>query len=271
MLAWASLLSNSFSATQERFSRRIRDGKTCHTLLPPLSKFEKVSNSQTQGKELKSNPDLLDLLKDKVSETRYVPLSLKEAASLERAMRSALESYNFMTWAVLALFKMMRDAIPEGSVPPKLPHLQKSLSKVSDNIASNLSAQAAFVTLKRRQLLLSHAVPSVSDPQKRTLLADPFFGTGSLFSSASVEATRAAARDASLFRPHIKSATSSPFAKRSGHSGSAPSRPRSGPGARQPFHPKASPSSQQQQFKKGNPKFHKKSSDPQQKRGGFRR
>ena len=83
LLAWSSALTESFTATQERFAHRIKDGKSCHILLPSLNKFEKVSNSPTQGKELKSNADLLNLLRNKVPDNRYVPLSLKEAGALE--------------------------------------------------------------------------------------------------------------------------------------------------------------------------------------------
>ena len=71
------------------------------------------------------------------------------------------------------------------------------------------TSNAAFVTLKRRQLLLSHMVPSVSDAQKKNLLSDPFFQTSSLFSSSSVEAARSATRDLSLFKPHLKASSSS--------------------------------------------------------------
>ena len=75
--SWPHALSDSFTETQERFARRIKDGKACHTLLPTLNKFERVSNSPTQGKELKANPNILDLLRNKVPDSRYVPLSLK--------------------------------------------------------------------------------------------------------------------------------------------------------------------------------------------------
>ena len=60
--------------TQQRFARRIKDGKVCHTLLPTLNRFERVSNSPTQGKELKANPDVLDLLRNRVPDNRHVPL-----------------------------------------------------------------------------------------------------------------------------------------------------------------------------------------------------
>ena len=82
LLAWCHALSDAFSDTQQRFARRIKDGKVCHTLLPTLNRFERVSNSPTQGKELRANPDVLDLLRNRVPDSRHVPLSLKEAAAL---------------------------------------------------------------------------------------------------------------------------------------------------------------------------------------------
>ena len=83
LLSWSHALSDSFTETQQRFARRIKDGMACHTLLPTLNKFKRVSNSPTQGKELRANPDVLDLLRNRVPDSRHVPLSLKEAAALE--------------------------------------------------------------------------------------------------------------------------------------------------------------------------------------------
>ena len=243
----------------------------CHTLLPTLSKFERVSNSVTQGKELKSNPDLLDLLRDKVTDNRLVPISLKEASALERSMRSMMETYSSLTWAVIALFRSLHDEVPPEKEIPFLPQLQRFFSKSCDNLAAGLTAHTAFLTLKRRQLLLSHAVPSVSDAQKRNLMSDPFFGTGSLFASTSVEAARSAARDTSLFKPHIKSSSSTQQSRRGGFSSASSSRPRPGPGpSRQTSQRRPSPP-RHQPYKKGEPRFHKKSSDASHKRGGFRR
>ena len=37
LLAWFHALSDSFTETQQRFARRIKDGKACHTLLPTLN------------------------------------------------------------------------------------------------------------------------------------------------------------------------------------------------------------------------------------------
>ena len=107
LLAWCQAMSDSFSDTQERFTRRIKDGRVCHTLLPTLSKFERVSNSPTQGKELKANPDILDLLRNRVPDFRQVPFSVKEAVAVERSLRSGLESHNFLTWSVMALIRSL--------------------------------------------------------------------------------------------------------------------------------------------------------------------
>ena len=204
LLAWC----HAFSDTQQRFARRIKDGNVCHTLLPTLNRFERVSNSPIQGKELKPNPDVLDLLRNRVPDNRHVPLSLKEAAALERSLRSGLKSHNFLTWSVVALIRSLHEKKLLPKDDPVISQLQKSFSKACGNVASCMTSSAAFVTLKRRQLLLSHVVPSVSDAQKRNLLSDPFFQTSSLFSAASVEAARSAARDLSLFKPHLKASSS---------------------------------------------------------------
>ena len=86
LLAWCHAMSDAFSDTQQRFTHHIKDGKVCHPLLPTFNKFERVSNSPTQGKELKANPDVLDLLRNRVPDTRHVPMSLKEAVAVERSL-----------------------------------------------------------------------------------------------------------------------------------------------------------------------------------------
>ena len=211
LLAWCHAMSDAFSDTQQRFTHRIKDGKVCHPLLPTLNKFERVSNLPTQGKELKANPDVLDLLRNRVPDSRHVPMSLKEAVAVERSLRSGLESHNFLTWSVVALIRSLHEKKLLPMDDPVISQLQKSFSKACGNVASCLTSNAAFVTLKRRQLLLSHVVPSVSDAQKRNLLSDPFFQTSSLFSASSVEAARSAARDLSLFKPHLKTSSPSVF------------------------------------------------------------
>ena len=52
LLAWCHAISDAFSDTQKRFSQRIKDGRVCYSLLPTLHRFERVSNSPTQGKRV---------------------------------------------------------------------------------------------------------------------------------------------------------------------------------------------------------------------------
>ena len=188
---------------------------------------------------------------------------------MERSLRSLLESHSFLTWSVVALIRSLHDRNLLPKDDQIISQLQKSFSKACSNVASGLSSSAAFVTLKRRQLLLSHVVPSVSDAQKRNLLSDPFFQTGSLFSSSSVEAARSAARDLSLFKPHLKASSSATPSRRSGYSGSAAPRAPSRPSSAHSSSQRSSSPHRPQPGKKGDSCFQKKSSGPHQKQGGF--
>ena len=101
LLGWSQVMSDAFLDTQKKFSQRIQEGRACHTSLPSLHRLEKVSNSPTQGKELTANPDVLDLLKNKVQDFRQLPISIKEGVALERTLRSMMESHSFLTWSVM--------------------------------------------------------------------------------------------------------------------------------------------------------------------------
>ena len=271
LLAWCQVMADSFLATQKRFSQRIQEGRACHSLLPPLHRFERVSNSPTQGKELTANPDILDLLRNKVPDFRQLPISIKEGISVERSLRSMMETRSFLTWSVMGLLKSLHQKKLLPKDDPVISQLQKSFSKACSSLASGLASNTAFITMKRRQLLLSHVVPSVSEAQKRNLLSDPFFQTGSLFDASSVESARSAARDLSLFKPHLKASSSSSQPRRQRSSSSSAqrgsarqlSRPSSSQRAPSPF--------RQQSDRKGDARFHKKSSGTPQKRGGFQK
>ena len=247
LLGWSQVMSDSFADTQKKFSKRIQEGRACHTLLMSLHRLEKVANSPSQGKELIANPDILDLLRNKVPDFRHLPISVKEGIALERTLRSIMESQSFLTWSVMGLLKSLhlKSLLPKDD--PVISQLQKSFSKACSNVASGMTTSAAFLTMKRRQLLLSHVVPSVSEAQKRNLLADPFFQTSSLF-------------DASTSSSQTRRPSSS-----SSRRGSA--RQFSGPSSSQ----RASSPFRQQSVKKGDARFHKKSSGTPQKRGGFRK
>ena len=270
-LAWCHAMSDSFSDTQKRFSQRIKEGRVCHSLLPTLHRFERVSNSPTQGRELKANPDILDLLRNKVPDFRHLPISVKEGIAIERSLRSCLESHNFLSWSVMALIRSLHEKKLLPKDDPVISQLQKSFSKACSNVTSSITANTAFVTMKRRQLLLSHVVPLVSEAQKRNLLSDPFFQTSSLFDASSVESARSAARDLSLFKPHLKASSSTSQSRRQPFSSSLGSK---GP-ARQSSRPSSSQRSssppRQQSGRRDASRFQRKSSGTPHKRGGFRK
>ena len=184
---------------------------------------------------------------------------------MERAPRSVLESHNFLTWSVVALIRSLHEKKLLPKDDPVISQLQKSFSKACGNVASGIASSAAFVTLKRRQLLLSHVVPSVSDAQKRNLLSDPFFQTSSLFSNSSVEAARSAARDLSLFKPHLKASSSTTQTRRSGYSSSSAQRGPASSSSTQSSAQRSSSPLRHQSGKKGDSRFQKKSSGPHQK------
>ena len=55
-------------------------------------------------------------------------LSLKEGAALERALRSGLESHNFLTWSVVALIRSLHEKKLLPKDDPVISQLQKSFS-----------------------------------------------------------------------------------------------------------------------------------------------
>ena len=198
-------------------------------------------------------------------ESRSVPLSVREAATLETALRGVMESYNFQLWTVTALFRFLGDS---GCCPmddPLLDQFQRSFSRGAENVAAALASTTAFVTAKRRESFLSHMFPSVTDAQKRKLLSDPLFNRKDLFAPASLEAAREAARDFSLYRgAQSRPSTSSGSNQRQFNSSTPRGRHNSSPRSTSQRSPASSSSSGRFQQKK-------KSSDPPKKREGFRR
>ena len=265
-LAWFGHMRNTCDSAQTKFEAKILEGRSLSSLLPSVSRTERVSDSPCQGKAVKVNSQVYDLMSSKPSESRSIPLSVKEAAGLETTLRGVMESYNFQLWTVTALFRFLGDSGCCSMDDPLLDQFQRSFSRGAENVAAAMASATAFVTTKRRESFLSHMVPSVTDAQKRKLLSDPIFDQKDLFAPASIEAAREAARDVSLYRgAQSRPSTSSGLTQRRPFSSSSSSRgrPRSSP-LSTPQQSPASSSSRCFQPKK-------KSSDPPKNRGGFRR
>ena len=199
-LAWFGHMRTACDSAQMKFESKILEGRSLSTLLPSVSRTEKVSDSPCQGKAFKVNSQVYDLMSSKPSESRSVPLSVKEAAGLETTLRSIMESYNFQLWTMTALFRLLGDSDHFALDDPLLDQFQRSFSRGTENVAAGMASAVAFVTTKRRESFLSLMVPSVTDAQKRKLLSDPLFNQKDLFAPASIEAAREAARDVSLYR-----------------------------------------------------------------------
>ena len=199
-LSWFEHIRFACESAQSKFETKIFEGKSLSTVMPSVSRVEKVSDSPCQGKELKVNSQVYDLMSSKPSDTRSVPMSVRDAAVLEKTLRSTLESYNFQLWTVTALFRFLGESGYFHLDDPLLDQFQRSFSRGTENVADGLASAVAFVTMKRRESFLSHMVPSVTEAQKRNLLSDPIFQQKNLFAPATLDAARHAARDVSLYK-----------------------------------------------------------------------
>ena len=264
-LAWFWDMRSACDSAQRKFESKVSEGKSLSSMLTSVSRTERVADSPCQGRAVKVNSQVFDLMASKPSESRSIPLSVREAATLETALRGLIESYNFQLWTVTALFRFLGDSGCCRMDDPLLDQFQRSFSRGAENVAAALASTTAFVTAKRRESFLSHMVPSVTDAQKRKLLSDPLFDQKDLFAPASIEAAREVARDVSLYRE----AQSRP----STSSGSNQRRPfaSSTPRGRHNSSPRFTSQRSQASSSSGRFQLKKKSSDPPKKRGGFRR
>ena len=204
-------------------------------------------------------------MSSRTSESRSVPLSVREVTVLETTLRS--------TDGVLQLpvvddrlpcFAFLGESGHFNRDDPLLDQFQRSFSRGTENVAAGMASAVAFVTTKRREFFLSHMVPSVTEAQKRKLVSDPLFQQKDLFAPATLEAARHAARDVSLYRgAQSRPSTSSGTTQRRPFSSSSTSRGRTH--ASLLSTPQRSPASSSS--KRFPPQ--KKSSDPPKKRGGF--
>ena len=199
-LAWFAHMRSACDSAQRKFEAKVSEGKSLSSMLTSVSRTERVTYSPCQGRATKINSQVFDLMPSRPAESRSVPLSVREATTLETALRGVMESYNFQLWTVTALFRFLGDS---GCCPmddPLLDQFQRSFSRGAENVTAALASTTAFVSAKRRESFLSHMFPSVTDAQKRKLLSDPLFDQKDLFAPASIEGAREAPRDFSLYR-----------------------------------------------------------------------
>ena len=108
-LAWFDHMRSACESAQSKFESRIFEGRSLSTLMPSVSRTKKVSDLPCQGKGLKVNSQVYDLMSSKPSDSRSIPLSVREATVLE-TLRSMMESYNFQLWTTTALFRFLGES-----------------------------------------------------------------------------------------------------------------------------------------------------------------
>ena len=113
-LSWFDHVQFACESTQSKFEPKIYEGESLFSIMPSVSKVVKVSGSPCQGRKLEVNSQVYDLMSSKPSDTRSVPMSVRDAAVLERTLRGALESYNFQLGTMTALFRFSGDS---GQIP----------------------------------------------------------------------------------------------------------------------------------------------------------
>ena len=149
--------------------------------MPSVSRTEKVTDSPCLGKGLKVNSQVYDLMSSKSSDSRSIPLSVREATVLETTLWSMMESYNFQLWTITALFRFLGESGHFNLDDPLLDQFQRSFSRGTENVAAAMASAVAFVTTKRRESFLSHMVPSChGGPEAQTVVGSSLPTEGSL-------------------------------------------------------------------------------------------
>ena len=116
-VSWFDHVQFACTSTQSKFEPRFCEGKSLSSIMPSVSKVMKVSHLPCQEWGLKVISQWYDLMSSKPSDARSVPMSVRDAAVLERTLRSALESYKFQLRTMTALFRFSGDS---GQIPLEL-------------------------------------------------------------------------------------------------------------------------------------------------------
>ena len=185
---------------------------------------------------------------------------------MERSLRSGLESHNLLTWSVVALIRSLHEKKLLPMDDPVISQLQKSFSKAL--------WQCGFLPhfkcgLRHSEEETTSPFPCCAFSFRRAEEKLAFFQTSSLFSALSVEAARSAARDLSLFKPHLKASSSMNQPRRPTYSSSSAQRGSARQSSRPSSSQRTSSPYRQQSGRKSDSRFQKKSSGTP--RGGFRK
>ena len=116
-ISWFDHVQFACASTQSQFEPRFYEGKSLSSIMPSISKVMKVYHSPCQEWGLRVISQRYDLMSSRPSDTRSVPMPVRDAAVLERTLRSALEFYTFQVRTMTALSRFSGDS---GQIPLEL-------------------------------------------------------------------------------------------------------------------------------------------------------
>ena len=218
-LAWFGHMRSAGDSAQRKFESKVSKGKSLSSMLTSVSRTERVSDLPCQGRAVKVNSQVFDPMSSRPAESRSVPLSVREAATLETTLRGVMESYNFQLWTVTALFRLIGDSGGWPMDDPLLDQFQRSFSRGAENVAAALASTTAFVTAKRRESFLSRGAqsrPSTSSGSNQRRQFNSSTPRGRRNSSPRSTSQRSPASSSSSGRFQQKKKSSDPPRKRGG-------------------------------------------------------
>ena len=116
-ISWFDHVQFACASTQSQFEPRFYEGKSFSAIMPSISEVMKVYHLPCQEWGLTVISQRYDLMSSRPSDNRSVPIPVRDAAVLEKTLRSALESYTFQLRTLTALFRFSGDS---GQIPLEL-------------------------------------------------------------------------------------------------------------------------------------------------------
>ena len=158
-LAWFGHMRSACDSAQRKFEVKVSEGKSLSSILTAVSRTERVSDLPCQGRATKVNSQVFDLMSSRLAESRSVPLSVREATTLETALRGVMESYNFQLWTVTTLFRFLGDSDCCPMDDPLLDQFQRSLSRGGGECRRGVGVDHCLCDRKKKGILLITYVP----------------------------------------------------------------------------------------------------------------
>ena len=161
-------------SSAERASRLARESHPLHRVVPLRWKMFFVGDNPHYCNARFVNTDFSRISKHKtILKTRTSSVNLADLESLERGSRTILAGDSQCFWLLSSLLAQLND---DGYQPSDPGLFDKNISSLSAALASQTMMAAGvtdFVSAKRRESYLAHAVCPIAESVKRDLLVAP--------------------------------------------------------------------------------------------------